>query len=66
MPRLSPLLTFISGVAFEDAWPTRVAGDIDGLMVTIIGREALLRNKKSTGRAKDRIDLEELRKHKAK
>jgi hypothetical protein len=47
----------------EDAWLTRVEGEIDGLPVNVIGRDALLRNKASTGRPKDRIDLEELQKH---
>lgn len=61
-PNRIDLLTSISGVGFEDAWSTRVAREIDGLAVTFIGRDALLRNKASTGRAKDRIDLEELQK----
>jgi len=61
-PNRIDLLTSISGVGFEDAWSTRVASEIDGLAVTFIGRDALLRNKASTGRAKDRIDLEELQK----
>ena len=65
-PNRIDLLTSISGVAFEDAWSTRVEGDIDGLAVTIIGREALLRNKASTGRAKDQIDLEELKRQESK
>ena len=63
-PNRIDLITSISGVGFEDAWSTRVQGEIDGLPVTIIGREALLRNKVSTGRPKDRIDFEELRKQK--
>lgn len=65
-PNRIDLLTSISGVDFEDAWSTRVAGQIDGLAVNFIGRDALLRNKASTGRAKDRIDLEELMKKKPK
>jgi len=65
-PNLIELLTSISGVEFEDAWSTRVEGQIDGLSVRFIGREALLRNKASAGRSKDRIDLEELRKQTSK
>jgi len=65
-PNRIDLLTSISGVEFQDAWSTRVEGQIDGIAVNFIGREALLRNKASTGRAKDRIDLEELRKQRPK
>ena len=65
-PNRIDLLTSISGVGFEEAWSTRVEGKIDGLAVNFIGREALLLNKASTGRAKDRIDLEELTKQKPK
>jgi hypothetical protein len=42
----------------------RAPGDLDGLPVNFIGRSSLLRNKDATGRAKDRIDAEELRKQK--
>jgi hypothetical protein len=65
-PNRIDLMTSISGVAFEDAWSERVEGEIEGLPVMIIGREALLRNKASTGRAKDQIDFQELQKHKPK
>ena len=55
-------LTSISEVSFDDAWQSRVTGELDGLPVSFIGREALLRNKDAAGRGKDRIDAEELRK----
>ncbi len=61
-PHRIDLLTSISGVTFEEAWQSRCAGTIDGVTVNFIGRTALLRNKEATGRAKDRIDAEELRK----
>ena len=65
-PNRIDLLTSISGVSFEEAWPARVEGQIDGLPAHIIGRDALLRNKESSGRAKDRIDHQELRKQEEK
>ncbi len=55
-------MTSISGVSFDDAWQTRVEGELDGILVHFIGRDALLRNKEASGRGKDRIDVEELRK----
>ena len=61
-PNRIDLMTSISGVSFDDAWQTRVKGELDGIAVNFIGRSALLRNKDSTGRGKDRIDAEELRK----
>ena len=61
-PNRIDLMTSISGVSFEEAWQTRVPGDIDGVPVQFIGRDALLRNKVASGRGKDRIDVEELRK----
>ena len=61
-PNRIDLLTAISGVSFEDAWTTREVADLDGTPTQFIGRGALLRNKESTGRAKDLGDAEELRK----
>lgn len=51
----------IDGVKFDDAKPGRVRGKYGGLEVYFIGRDALLKNKASTQRAKDKVDLEELR-----
>src|SRR4029077_2088962 len=61
-PNRIDLMTSVTGVTFDDAWDDRSPGQLDGLPVTFIGRASLLRNKDSTGRAKDRIDAEELRK----
>jgi hypothetical protein len=60
-PNRIDLMTAITGVGFEEAWDTRVAGEIDGLSVFFIGKAALLRNKESTGRNKDKIDADQLR-----
>jgi hypothetical protein len=53
-------MTSISGVSFEEAWQSRVPASLEALEVNIIGREALIRNKRASGRAKDLIDVEEL------
>jgi predicted nucleotidyltransferase len=60
-PNRINLLTSISGVQFEEAWPRRVTVDIEGQAVPVIGREDLIRNKAATGRARDRADLVLLR-----
>lgn len=59
-PRRIDLLTSISGVEFDEAWPARVAHDVDGLAVPFLGRAALVRNKRASGRTKDEADLEAL------
>ena len=61
-PNRIDIITSISGVNFDDAWESRTAGCLDGVATQFIGREALIRNKESTGRAKDLGDAEELRK----
>lgn len=59
-PRRIDILTSISGVTFEDAWPDRVTHETEGLKVPFLGRAALVRNKRASGRAKDLADLEAL------
>jgi hypothetical protein len=61
-PNRIDILSSISGVSFDDAWASRRTGNLEGLMVQFIGRDELIRNKESTGRAKDLGDAEELRK----
>jgi hypothetical protein len=43
-------------------WIGSVWQTLDGIRATFIGKSALIRNKESTGRAKDIADVEELRK----
>lgn len=54
------ILTELTGLAFEDAWPGRDSGRFGGLAVDYIGRDAFIRNKRATGRAKDLGDIESL------
>ena len=61
-PNRIDILTSVSGVSFEEAWKDRIEGFLDGIPAVFIGRAALIRNKESTGRAKDLGDAEELRK----
>ena len=56
------VLTGIDGVTFGECLERKVFFDAgDGLKVPFIGFEDLLRNKKASPRAKDQIDLEELK-----
>ncbi len=54
------VLTQLSGLVFDDAWPTRLRGSFGEIETDFIGREAFIRNKLATGRAKDRVDVESL------
>ena len=57
-PLCIEVLTKISGVSFDEAASAPVHTRIDGRVVSVIGREALLRNKRAAGRHKDRDDAE--------
>jgi len=48
----------IEGVVFDDAYAERVDAVIDGATVPVIGRAALLANKRAVGRPKDLADVE--------
>jgi hypothetical protein len=54
------ILTGISGVTFAEAWRDRTSGQLDGLPVMFLSREHLLRNKRASGRPKDKLDISEL------
>jgi hypothetical protein len=56
-PRRIDVLTEISGVAFDDLRPSRVATDVLGRTVYILGRDMLIRNKTAAGRPKDIADV---------
>lgn len=52
------LNTELTGVTFEECWRDRGLATVEGLELPVIGREAMIRNKRATGRPKDRLDLE--------
>ena len=56
-PNRIDILTGITGVLFEDAWPNRLTVRIDDHVFPVIGRVELIRNKAATGRPKDQADL---------
>jgi len=55
-PERVDVMTAIDGVSFEEAWKTRVYREVSGVVVPVLSLENLLKNKKSTGRAKDGFD----------
>jgi hypothetical protein len=52
------LINSLSGLTPEEVWASRIPGQLAGLPVHFLGRDALVRNKRASGRPKDRIDLE--------
>jgi hypothetical protein len=51
------ILTGITGVTFEEAWPRRTSVDLPGVVALVIGRADFVANKRATGRPKDLADL---------
>lgn len=59
-PRRIDLITSIDGVEFDSAWADRTNVPVDDLVVPVISRRDLIRNKKTVGRAQDLADVERL------
>jgi len=54
------VLTELSGLTFDEAWPSRTQAEFGPVTVDVIGRDAFIKNKRATGRAKDLGDIEAL------
>lgn len=59
-PTRIDVLTELTGLTFAEAWPTRIRANFGPVTADVIGREAFIRNKRATGRAKDLGDVEAL------
>lgn len=55
-PNRIDLLTSITGVTFDDAWASRVGVHVAGMDFFVLGRGALIANKRALGRPKDLVD----------
>jgi hypothetical protein len=51
------ILTGIDGVTFREAWASRVSATLGQQRLHVIGRQALIRNKRAAGRTKDLLDI---------
>lgn len=61
-PNRIDILQKIDGVTFEEAWGSRVPAVIEGDTPTfVISREHLIQNKLASGRARDLVDVQEIR-----
>jgi predicted nucleotidyltransferase len=59
-PNRIDLLTSISGVSVDEALSSRIATSLEGLPVFLLGKEALIRNKRAVGRPQDIADIQSL------
>jgi hypothetical protein len=60
MPRRIDIITHIDGISFKDAYKTRKTIEIEGLKIPFISKQNLIKNKKATGREKDKLDVKYL------
>lgn len=54
------ILTSLTGITWQEASTDTLDLDYGGVPVKVVGREALLANKRATGRAQDLADIEAL------
>ena len=59
-PRRIIILTHIDGVRFKDAYESKVVIEVEGLPIPFISKNDLIKNKRSTGREKDKLDADYL------
>jgi hypothetical protein len=60
-PNRIDVITSLSGLeSFEMAWEERVEREMEGRVIPFIGRAALVKTKRASGRRKDLADLEAL------
>lgn len=60
VPSRIDLLTSLTGVAIDEAFDAKVSAIIDGIPVFVLGKDALIRNKRAVGRPQDLADLSAL------
>ena len=60
VPNRIDLLTSLTGVNTDEAFDAKVSAIIDGIPVFVLGRDALIRNKRAVGRPQDLADLSAL------
>jgi hypothetical protein len=60
-PVMIELINTISGVSFKTAWENRVAGMFGKSKIFYLSKPDLLKNKKASGRPRDLLDVDELK-----
>jgi hypothetical protein len=63
-PRRIDIITHIDGVIFKEAYKTKELINIENLQIPFLSKKNLIKNKQSTGREKDNLDVKYLKKNK--
>ena len=61
-PRRIDFITKVSGLDFDEAYAHKQDVEIEGLKISLVSLNDLIKNKESTGRDKDKLDVKHLRK----
>jgi len=61
-PRRIDIMSSVSGVEFDEAYRHRQIVEMEGMPIPILSYDDLVRNKRATGRDKDRLDADRLEK----
>ncbi len=61
IPRRIDIITEIDGVTYSEADEDKVTSEVEGLSIPILSLDKLMKNKMSTGREKDELDVRMLK-----
>jgi hypothetical protein len=59
-PARIDILTSLTGLTFEEAWPRRETFEVEGRSLSFLSRQDLIRNKSALGRPRDLADIDDL------
>lgn len=59
-PSRIDIMTSVTGLEFDAAWPNRILATFGDVVAPVLGRDDVRTAKRAAGRLKDRADLEEL------
>jgi len=59
-PSRIDIMTSVTGLEFDEAWPNRIMASFGDVVVPVLGLEDMRKAKRAAGRLKDLADLEEL------
>ena len=61
-PERIDIMTSVSGVTFDEAWPRRIFITLGSKQHPVIGKDDFIRNKRALARPKDLLDVHEITK----
>lgn len=61
VPRRIDILTAIEGVSFEEGYAGKEIIEVDNIPISFLSKRELIKNKESTGREKDKLDVKYLK-----